>query len=63
MNHSGSVMLPHHPLKKFMKKVDSEKNKKKNFSKFVQDAEAAKKRTYEVDKKTPYNVHKNTRYY
>jgi hypothetical protein len=46
-----------------MKKVDSEKNKKKNFSKFVQDAEAAKKRTYEVDKKTPYNVHKNTRYY
>jgi hypothetical protein len=49
--------------KKFMKKVDSEKKKKKNFSKFVQDAEAAKKRTYEVDKKTPYNVHKNTRYY
>jgi hypothetical protein len=49
--------------KKFMKKVDSEKKGKKKFSEFSKDMEAAKKRTYEVDKKTPYNVHKNTRYY
>ena len=49
--------------KKFMKKVDSAKKGKKKFSEFSKDMEAAKKRTYDVDKKTPYNVHKNTRYY
>ena len=48
--------------KKFMKKVEGEKKKKK-FSDFSKDMEAAKKRSYEVDKKTPYNVHRNTRYY
>jgi len=49
--------------KKFMKKVDAEKKGKKKFSDFSKDMEAAKKRSYEVDKKTPYNVHRNTRYY
>lgn len=50
--------------KKFMKKVKDEKKGKKRFGVFSKDAEAAKKRTnYTVDKKTPYSVHKNTRYY
>ena len=53
--------------KKFMKKVkEQEKDNKgkKKFSDFSRDVEAAKKkRSYEVDNKTPYNVHKHTRYY
>ena len=49
--------------KKFMKKMDKQEKEKKSFKKFAGDMEAAKKRSYEVDKKTPYNVHKNTRYY
>jgi vacuolar-type H+-ATPase subunit H len=44
-------------------KKEVKKKGKKKFSDFSKDMEAAKKRTYEVDKKTPYNVHKNTRYY
>ncbi len=46
--------------KKFIKKTEKEK---KSFKKFAGDMETAKKRSYQVDNKTPYNVHKNTRYY
>jgi len=51
--------------KKFMKKVENEdkEKKKKKFRDFSKDMEAAKKRSYEVDNKKPYDVHKHTRYY
>ena len=49
--------------KKFMKKVKKQEKEKKSFKKFAGDMEAAKKRSYEVDNKTPYNVHRHTRYY
>ena len=52
--------------KKFMKKVEKvekQEKEKKSFKKFAGDMEAAKKRSYEVDNKTPYNVHRHTRYY
>ena len=56
--------------KKFMKKVEKEdkEKKKKKYKDFVRDAEVAKRgrdseKGYVVDKKTPYNVHRNTRYY
>ena len=48
------------------KEKDARMKHGKRWKQFTRDAEAAKKKSekgYVVDKKTPYNVHRNTRYY
>lgn len=50
--------------KKFMKKVEKEDKKKKNFKDFVSDVEKAKKNLgYEVINKPPYSVHRHTTHF